>query len=85
MIQSFDQMAQGRLTEDIRHQRQDEIGQLFDGLITMQTHLKVLLSEICSASRQVENSSARLSDDMSGVSQNANVQTDSTQRYCGGY
>lgn len=80
VLESFDQMAQGRLTEDICHQRQDEIGQLFDGLITMQTHLKVLLSEIRSASRQVENSSARLSDDMSGVSQNANVQTDSTQR-----
>ena len=42
-------IAEGNLTDEIPLGREDELGQLNDALITMQTHLKAMMAEIAEA------------------------------------
>ena len=54
-------IAQGTLTDEIPLHRVDELGTLNDALVIMQTHLKVMISEIAEAANVVSDNSADLS------------------------
>jgi len=65
--QDLDCIAQGNLAERIDNTRLDEVGQIYDALITMQSHLKVMLAEISEVTEAVGRSSGRLEDKMAAV------------------
>lgn len=60
----LDRIAQGNLTDEIPLERIDEIGQLNDALVTMQAHLKSMMSEIAEAADLVGASTEALSKEM---------------------
>lgn len=62
-IRRLDQIAQGDLTDNIPMHHTNEIGQLHDALITMQTHLKAMMSEISEAADTVSKSMDQLSEE----------------------
>ncbi len=63
----LDGIAQGNLAERIENNRLDEVGKIYDTLITMQSHLKVMLAEISEVTEAVGRNSGRLEDKMSAV------------------
>jgi len=63
IIGRLDHIAQGDLTDNIPLHRVDEIGKLNDALITMQTHLKAMMSEISEAADVVGTSADQLSEE----------------------
>ncbi|QEL65553.1 aerotaxis receptor [Oryzomicrobium terrae] len=77
---SLDRIAQGDLSELIHHQRRDESGRLFDGLLTTQSHLKVMLAEIAEMADQVSGNADVLAADMDQVAQHSAAQSDAAGR-----
>jgi aerotaxis receptor len=73
-------VAQGDLSEDLWHQRLDEVGKLQDSLLTTQAHLKVMLAEIAEAAARVGSNTNQLSLEMSSVSSQSESQSDSVGR-----
>lgn len=65
--QDLDHIAQGNLVERIENNRLDEVGKIYDALITMQSHLKVMLAEISEVTEAVERNSGRLECKMAEV------------------
>jgi aerotaxis receptor len=65
--QDLDCIAQGNLAERIENSRLDEVGKIYDALITMQSHLKVMLAEISEVTEVVGRNSGRLEDKMAAV------------------
>jgi aerotaxis receptor len=61
IIGRLDNIAQGDLTDEIPIRRLDELGQLNDALVAMQTHIKVMIAEIAGASEHVLENSRALS------------------------
>lgn len=64
IVGRLDHIAQGELTDNIPLHRVDELGKLNDGLVTMQTHLKSMLSEIAEAATTVGQNATHLSAEM---------------------
>ncbi|HJV93100.1 MAG TPA: methyl-accepting chemotaxis protein [Azonexus sp.] len=64
IIGRLDHIAQGDLTDPIPLHRVDELGKLNDSLVTMQTHLKAMMSEISEAADQVGENADILSEEM---------------------
>ncbi len=75
ITERLDHISQGDLTDDIPIHRLDELGKLNDGLITMQTHLKVMMAEIAGMAGSVGVSARELSQKMDGVYQQSEQQT----------
>jgi aerotaxis receptor len=73
--QDLDHIAQGNLTERIENIRLDEVGKIYDTLITMQSHLKVMLAEISEVTEAVGRNSGWLEDQMSAVGQRSASQS----------
>lgn len=65
--QDLDHIAQGNLIERIENNRLDEIGKIYDTLITMQSHLKVMLAEISEVTETVGKNSGQLTGKMAEV------------------
>ena len=77
ITQRLDHISQGDLTDDIPIQRLDELGKLNDGLLTMQTHLKVMRAEIAGMAATVGDNATALSQEMQGVYQQSEQQSTS--------
>ena len=77
---SLDRIAQGDLSELIRHTRRDEVGTLLDGLLTTQSHLKVMLAEIAEMADQVGGNADLLAADMDRVAQQSSAQSEAAGR-----
>jgi aerotaxis receptor len=60
----LDHIAQGDLTDDIPLHRVDELGKLNDALVTMQTHLKVMMAEISESADLVAENADVLNREM---------------------
>lgn len=73
-------IAQGILTDRIPMHRVDELGRLNDALVTMQTHLKVMISEIAEAASVVAEGSGQLSGKASQTHDVSHEQADSVAR-----
>lgn len=60
VVHHFNRMAQGNLTDEIDISGRDEAGRVLTQLAAMQVHLKVMLDEIQSAARAIEDQSGRV-------------------------
>ena len=77
IVGRLDNIAQGELTDEIPLGRVDELGQLNNALITMQTHLKAMMAEIAEAAELMNDSAAVLSVQMEQTRQVTGAQSDS--------
>lgn len=77
ITQRLDHIAQGDLTDEIPLHRLDELGQLNDGLIAMQTHLKTMMAEIDGMSGRVDENAQHLMREMDALCTTSEQQTDS--------
>jgi aerotaxis receptor len=77
ITERLDHISQGDLTDEIPVHRLDELGKLNDGLLTMQTHLKVMMAEIAGMAGTVGGSARSLSQEMDGVYQQSEQQSTS--------
>jgi aerotaxis receptor len=73
--QDLDHIAQGNLAERIENHRLDEVGKIYDTLITMQSHLKVMLAEISEVTDAVKRNSGWLEDKMAEVGRQSAAQS----------
>ena len=74
IIGRLDHIAQGNLTDEIPLHRVDELGKLNDALVTMQTHLKVMMAEIAETADHVGNNAAALTAEVSQTREAADLQ-----------
>ncbi|MEO8411066.1 MAG: PAS domain-containing protein, partial [Propionivibrio sp.] len=72
----LDHIAQGDLTDDIPLARADELGQLNDSLVTMQTHLKTMMAEIAESAEVMGDSASVLGAQMDQTRAANAVQSD---------
>ncbi|HJW03487.1 MAG TPA: PAS domain-containing methyl-accepting chemotaxis protein [Azospira sp.] len=77
---SLDRVAQGDLSEDLWHERLDEVGKLQDSLLATQAHLKVMLAEIAEAAQRVNANTRELNAEMTSVSRQSESQSESVGR-----
>jgi len=77
ITERLDHISQGDLTDEIPINRLDELGKLNDGLLTMQTHLKVMMAEIAGMAAAVGDNAKSLSQEMDGVYQQSEQQSSS--------
>ncbi|MDD2743381.1 MAG: methyl-accepting chemotaxis protein [Rhodocyclaceae bacterium] len=78
-IAHFEQISEGKLTEEIDISGRDETGRLMCNLATMQCSLKAMLDEISAASRAIDTRCTRLENQMTlvveqSLEQQANVE-----------
>ena len=78
-LSHFEQIAEGRLTEEIDISGRDEAGILLCNLAVMQAHLKAMLDEIHAASRAIEARSSELERKMTEVAEQSLRQQDAVQ------
>jgi len=75
----FDHISQGNLTDEINISGRDEAGCVLTSLATMQVHLKVILDEIMTASRAIDQRSGDLQVEMIEVVAQSEMQHDRVQ------
>ncbi|MDD2885952.1 MAG: methyl-accepting chemotaxis protein [Dechloromonas sp.] len=75
----FNQISEGKLTEEIDIQGRDETGLLLCNLATMQGTLKAMLDEINAASVAIDNRSKQLETQMNQVTQQSEQQQASVE------
>jgi aerotaxis receptor len=78
-MRHFDHISQGNLTDEIDISGRDEVGSVLTSLATMQVHLKVILDEIRTASRAIDQRSGDLQAEMVGVVEHSEMQHDRVQ------
>ena len=78
-IRYFTRISQGDLTDTIQTDRADETGRLISELACMQTHLKVMLDEIRTASSHIGSECQHLEQEMSRVVDQSREQRDRVQ------
>ncbi len=83
LTRSLDHISEGDLTDDIPIHRLDELGKLNDGMITMQTHLKVMMSEIAGMAGTVGDNAKSLSMEMDKAYQQSEQQSASVMNIAG--
>lgn len=76
IIGRLDHIAQGDLTDSIPLHRLDELGRINDALVTMQAHLKTMMSEISSAAQVVANNTDDLGQRMEETFAISEMQSD---------
>lgn len=76
IVSRLDNIAQGELTDEIPLSREDELGKLNDSLITMQTHLKAMMSEISESADLMGDSAQALSSEMESTRRVTQAQSD---------
>lgn len=76
IIGRLDHIAQGDLTDNIPLHRLDELGKINDALVTMQAHLKTMMSEISSAAQVVANNTDDLGQRMEETFAISEMQSD---------
>lgn len=74
---NLDNVGQGDLTDYIELDRVDELGKLSNGLLTMQTHLKVMLEDISETATIVNNNSHDVNIEIESVYKETERQSDS--------
>ena len=72
----FDQIAQGKLFNEIPINRPDEVGRVLAGLAIAQTHMSVMIDEIRLSARVVDQRCEQLEQEMQRVTQASSDQTD---------
>ncbi len=77
VIEHFDRISQGNLTDQIDIAGRDEAGRVLTQLAAMQVHLKVMLDEIQSAAKAIEAQSARVEWQTASVADQSEQQRDS--------
>ena len=80
IISRLDHIAQGDLTDPIPLHRRDELGRLNDALVSMQTHLKSMMSEIDEAAKTVESAASGLAVGMEQTQATTEFQADAVTR-----
>ena len=80
IVGRLDNIAQGELTDDIPLAREDELGKLNDALVTMQTHLKAMMSEISESANLMGESADQLSNEMNQARKTTVAQSDAVTR-----
>ena len=80
IIGRLDNIAQGDLTDEIPITRTDELGQLNDALITMQTHLKAMMAEISESAEVMNESADSLNSEMAVTRRVTETQSDAVTR-----
>ena len=70
----LDRIAQGNLTADIPPGRADELGRIDDALVCMQTHLKIMVSEIAETADVVTGNSLEVGQRMAGTREISDAQ-----------
>ncbi len=78
VIGHFDRMAQGNLTDRIDISGRDEAGKVLTQLAAMQVHLKVMLDEIQTAARAIDEQSERVEWQTGSVVDQSEQQRDRT-------
>ncbi len=73
-------IIEGRLTDAIPIVREDELGRLNDSLLIMQTHLKVMMSEIVEAADLIGDSARALNSEMEQTRQATEQQSGAVTR-----
>jgi aerotaxis receptor len=76
VIDHFDRMAQGNLTDRIDIAGRDEAGRVLTQLAAMQVHLKVMLDEIRTAAEAIEQQSGRVDQQTGSVVDQSEQQRD---------
>lgn len=71
----MDHIAQGHLTDAISMHRRDELGDLYHAMIAMQSHQKVMLSELSESAGRVKQSSGELEIQMRAIHEESDQQT----------
>ena len=79
IVARLDNISQGDLADTIPIHRLDELGKLNDGLLTMQTHLKVMLAEIAEMAATVGGNARDFNDKMQGVYRQAEGESDAVR------
>lgn len=73
LVEQASRIAEGDLSQDIRHQRKDELGQLMNRMQTMTVNLRQLVSELNQSANHIASSAEELSSvseqSRSGVNQ----------------
>jgi len=80
IVGRLDNIAQGDLTDEIPLVREDELGKLNDALVTMQTHLKAMMSEISESASLMGDSADQLSNEMIQARKITTAQSDAVTR-----
>jgi len=80
IVGRLDNIAQGDLTDEIPLVREDELGKLNDALVTMQTHLKAMMSEISESANVMGDSADVLSAEMLQARKATLTQSDAVTR-----
>ncbi len=80
IVGRLENIIEGRLTDAIPLSREDELGQLNDALVIMQTHLKVMMSEIVEAADLIGKSSDDLNTEMEQTRKAAEQQSGAVTR-----
>lgn len=75
IVGRLEHIAQGNLTDEIPLHRVDELGRLNDALVTMQTHLKAMMSEIAESAELVGKSAEVLAAEMEQTQQVTEIQS----------
>ena len=76
VMDHFDQIAQGNLTDQIDIDGRDEAGRVLTQLAAMQVHLKVMLDEIQSAAKSIEAQSGQVERQTASVADQSEQQRD---------
>ena len=73
----MDRIAQGNLVDAIPEGRRDELGAMYNAMITMQAHLKVMLAEIDEVAQRVRGNSRQLKETMGDIHRESSQQSES--------
>ncbi len=76
VIEHFDRMAQGNLTDEIDISGRDEVGMVLTQLAVMQLHLKIMLDEIQAAARAIDEQSTKVEGQTTSVVDRSEQQHD---------
>ena len=76
----MDRIAQGNLADAIPEGRRDELGAMYNAMITMQAHLKVMLAEIGEVAQRVGDNSRQLKETMGDIHQESSRQSESVSQ-----
>lgn len=75
-VRHFERMSEGKLADSVDISRRDEIGDLFTALAIMQVNLKIMVDDVNTAARIIDERSAGMQSSMGNVVQHSTIQAD---------